>query len=319
LFASAGSAASVSQADKYGVYVKIIEKAKGSVDEVSKKVEGALKNSGWEILGTYDSAIPEDCKFSSRVITFTSPAYSKSIMAYGVKAAFALPLRVGIYDDETGVNVVVLNPASINRTIVHETKLNDFSLSALNSISTAITKAVPGGIALKQMGEMRSKGSVEGMWGGDFLDKIVTIYASRNLSDDNFKRIVENVKYGILHNRENWKLVYTLDLSAHNAVIFGVTQEKMEAMAFKTAREKGGKLYKQGVVLYHDTAFPIELIIYKDGGKIKVVTLDEMYRMKLYFQDAGTWLFIKHMRKPGEIQEEIVEIALDGIMKDTGQ
>ena len=155
--------ASVSFAGEFGVYVKVIERAKGSFDEVSSNVEAALKSAGWEVLAAYNTGVPEGCKFRSRVIVFSSPAYAKSIMSNSIKAAFSLPLRAGIYEDESGINVAVVNPASINRTIIHETKLNDLSLSSINSVVDTISKAVPGNIVKKQIGEVRSKGSVGGM------------------------------------------------------------------------------------------------------------------------------------------------------------
>ena len=30
-----------------------------------------------------------------------------------------------------------------------------------------------------------------------------------------------------------------------------------------------------------------------------------MYRMKLYFEDAGKWAFMKNMGMPGSIQDEV--------------
>jgi hypothetical protein len=30
-----------------------------------------------------------------------------------------------------------------------------------------------------------------------------------------------------------------------------------------------------------------------------------MYRMKMYFEDAGKWAFMKNMGMPGSIEEEI--------------
>lgn len=36
------------EASEYGVYVKVIEKAVGSFDEVSSKLENSLKAGGWE-------------------------------------------------------------------------------------------------------------------------------------------------------------------------------------------------------------------------------------------------------------------------------
>jgi uncharacterized protein (DUF302 family) len=300
---------SVGFAAEYGVYVKVIEKAQGSFDEVSSKVESALKSAGWEILASYSSGVPEGCKFRSRVVVFSSPAYAKSLLALGVKAAFALPLRAGVYEDETGLHVTVLNPASLNRTIVHETKLSDFSLSAINSLVDTLSKHVPGTLTKKQIGEIRSKGKVGGMGGGDFLDKVEEVYVATDDSDATFKKVSESVKKGILDNKKNWKLISTLDLSAHGAVIFGVTEAKMEGRAFGIAGEKRSSDSYKFPGIDHNAAFPIEVIVYKEGGKVKVVMLNEMYRMKVYFEDAGNWAFMKNMRMPGQIQEEIVDMV----------
>lgn len=300
---------SVSFAAEYGVYVKVIEKAQGSFDEVSNKVESALKNAGWEVLAAYNSGVPEGCKFHSRVIVFSSPAYTKSILAQGVKASFALPLRAGIYEDETGIHVAVLNPASLNRTIIHETKLDDFSLSTSNSIVDTISKHVVGTVAKKQIGEIRSKGRIGGMGGGDFLDKVEEVYVAPEDSDATFKKVWESVKKGILENKKNWKLIYTLDLSPYGAVIFGITEAKMEGRAFGIAGEKRSSDSYKFPGVDHDAAFPIEVIVYKEGGKVKVVILNEMYRMKVYFEDAGNWAFMKNMRMPGQIQDEIVDMV----------
>lgn len=300
---------SVSFAGEYGVYVKVIEKARGSFDEVSSKAETALKSAGWEILAAYNTGVPDGCKFRSRVIVFSSPVYAKAIIANGVKAAFALPLRAGIYEDETGINIAVVNPASLNRTIIHETKLKDLSLSSINSAVDAIAKAVTGDVVKKQTGEIRNKGKVGGMGGGNFPDKIVEIYAVQDISDATFKKVFENVKKGIHENKKNWKLIYAYDLSSHNAMILGLTEAKMEGRAFRIAGEKRTSDSYKFPGIDHNAAFPIEVIVYKDDNKIRVVTLDGMYRMKVYFEDAGKWAFMKNMAMPGEIEEEITEMV----------
>ncbi len=300
---------STSFAGEYGVYVKVVEKAKGSFDEVSGKVESALKSGGWEVLSTYTSGVPDGCKFRSRVIVFTSPSYAKSIISNGTKAAFALPLRAGIYEDETGVNVAVVNPASINRTIIHETKLDALSLATINSVIDLISKNVPGNVVKKQIGEIRNRGRVDGMGGGDFLNKVEEVYSFPEASDAALRSVSENVKKGILENKKNWKLIYTLDLSAEGAVIFGVTEAKMEGRAFGIAGEKRSSDSYRFPGIDHNAAFPIEVIVFKDSGKTRVAVLDGMYRMKLYFEDAGKWAFMKNMRMPGQIQDDIVEMV----------
>ncbi|MBI4690683.1 MAG: hypothetical protein HY754_10540 [Nitrospirae bacterium] len=68
----------------------------------------------------------------------------------------------------------------------------------------------------------------------------------------------------------------------------------------------------KGLIVYSliAFAFPIEVIVYREDGMVKVATLDEMYRMKVYFEDAGKWAFMKNMGMPGAIEKEITEMAV---------
>ena len=92
-------------------------------------------------------------------------------------------------------------------------------------------------------------------------------------------------------------------------MIFGVTEAKMEGRAFRIAGEKRVSDSYKFPGIDHNTAFPIEVIVYKDDNRIKVVTLDGMYRMKVYFEDAGKWAFMKNMGMPGQIEKEIIEMV----------
>jgi uncharacterized protein (DUF302 family) len=301
--------------EQYGTFVKVTENASGSFDAVSKAVESGLQKAGWEVLGTYDTGVPEGCNFRSRVVIFSSKDYAASIIKNGMKASFALPLRAGIYEDETGINVAVINPASINRTIIDETKLDDFSSSAAKTIVDVISEAVPGTVVKKQIGEIRSKGRISGMGGGDFISKIKEIYIVKDDTDATLKKVAEGVKNGILNNTKGWKLTYTYNISDHGAIIFGVTNTMMERRSFTIAGEKRSSSSSKFPGIDHGASFPIEVVVYKDSGAVKVVTLDGMYRMKLYFEDAGMWAFMKNMSMPGEIEDEIVEMSVAELNK----
>lgn len=313
IFIALFSFTSAGNADQYGVYVKIIEKAQGSFDKVSAKVESALKGAGWEVLASYDTGVPEKYEFRSRVIIFSSSRYSNEVLSYGTKAAFALPLRVGIYEDSGGINVALLNPVSINRTIINgnieqEKKVTEFSSAALNSITGVITKEIHGNVVNIQMGMIRSKGKIE----------IKEVYASR-YTDTNFKKIAGDVKYGIHNNRDGWRLVYTLDALPQGIIIYGITKKEVETKIFSIPRKKKTKKQYAFPILYNNTAFPIEVIVYREGSKTKVVTLDEMYRMKIYFQDIEKWKSIKYIPTFRRIQNEIVKMAIDGVMREIQQ
>lgn len=299
----------------YGTYVKVIEKAADNFELVTREVEYGLTKAGWSILNRFDSGVPAGCKFRSRVIVFSSDEYAKTIMENGAGASFAMPLKVNVYEDETGVHVAMVNPASINRTIIHETKLDPFSIEASKSIADAIAASVRGSPVKKQAGELRDKGRIGGYGGGDFQEKIKVIYTSPDDSDAAFHETVEGVKNGLLNNNKQWKLVYTYGLSALGPVIFGVTKPEMEGRVFKIAGERRSSGSYMFPGIDHGAAFPIEVIVYKEGGKVKVVTLDETYRMRLYFEDAGIWAFIMNMKLPGEIEKEVAEISMPRLDK----
>ncbi len=300
-------------ATAYGVYEKVVEKAAGSFAEVSAALERGIKESGWQLLAAYDNGIPTDCPFRARTFVVHSPSYAGAVLATGPKSAFALPLRAHVYEDEAGVHVAVVNPASINRTIMGDEKFEAKSLAALKELEEAVTKGVKGAAVKKQIGQIREQGRIGGIGGGDFPDKVIEVYVAADAAEATFKKVAADVKKGIEGNRSEYKLIYTLDLSSEGVVIYGVTKSSMESRSFGIAGEvRASKEYKcPGID--HAGAFPIEVIIYKDEGKVKAVTLKEMYRMKLYFEDAGNWAFMKNMRMPGQIEDEIVGMMKTGL------
>lgn len=295
-------------AQEYGVYVKVIEKVEGGFENAVKSTEETLRKNDWLVLASYDSSTPEGCKFRAHNIVINSPKYSKQIMNHGPKSAFALPLRVGVYEDETGINIAFVNPVSINRTVLGDSAEKEFSVSTMNRLSDVIASAVKGNVVKKQIGELRTKGKVGGMGGGDFNDMIEEVYKNQD-SGSLFQETALKVKEGILQNSKGWKIIYSLEFGEQGVIIYGVSNSKVEARAYKIAGEKRETSSYRFPGIDHAAAFPIEVIVYKEAGMVKVVTLDEMYRMKLYFEDAGKWAFMKNMRMPGDIEEEIVEMS----------
>jgi hypothetical protein len=46
---------------------------------------------------------------------------------------------------------------------------------------------------------------------------------------------------------------------------------------------------------------------------VHVVTVDGMYRMKMYFEDAGKMKFAANMGMPGSLEDEIRGLILAGV------
>jgi uncharacterized protein (DUF302 family) len=294
-------------AEDFGMYVKVLDKAQGSFDEVVKNSEQALAKSGWQVLASYNAAVPEGCGHKAHTLVIHSPVYAEKILSHGVTAAFALPLRVGIYTDENGIAISYLNPASLNRTVLGDNVEKALSLATAKELSAVLASAVKGRAVNQQIGEIRSGGYVGGMGGGAFLEKIGDIYKRENTGNA-FKETATKVKEGITSNTSGWRLVYALDLGG-SIVVYGVDKPQTEARAFEIAGEKRESKINACPGVDHASAFPIEVIVYKERGMVKVVLLDEMYRMKVYFEDAGKWAFMKNMGMPGSIEKEITGIA----------
>jgi uncharacterized protein (DUF302 family) len=296
-------------AEKYGTFVKVSEHIEGTFDEAVKNSEDALKKSRWDILASYSDTVPEGCTFRAHTIVVNSPDYAQKVMSHGPRSSFALPLRVSIYEDETGINVAFANPASLNRTVLGDAVATELSINTMNALSEILASAVKGKTVNAQIGEIRKKGKVGGMGGGHFRDMIEVIYKKEDKGNV-FQDITRKVKEGIESNQKAWKLLYALQLDSDNAVLYGINQSKMEAKAYKIAGEKRESEKNLCPGIDHTASFPIEVAVYKEMGMVKVAILDGMYRMKVYFEDAGMWAFMKNMGMPGEIQEEIVAMSL---------
>ncbi len=287
---------------EYGVYVKAVEKAETSFDEVVGQVENALLGAGWEVIASYESGVDGRCGMRAHVVVANNAEYAGAIMKHGADAAFVLPLKVGVYEDESGIHVAFANPASIARTVLGDGVEDALAVKTMDSIAGALGKGVKGTEVKAQAGEIRDEGRVGGMGGGDFKEKVETIHSGGAYDD-----VVAKVQEGIKADQKGWKLVYTLKLD--NVTLIGLTSGATEAKAFDIAGDSRESKTFKCPGLDHAAAFPIEVVVSQDGGEAKVVTLDEMYRMKVYFEDAGNWAFMKNMTMPGRIEDEIVEAA----------
>lgn len=114
--------------------------------------------------------------------------------------------------------------------------------------------------------------------------------------------------------RGSWQLhgVYRLNLVDQGLVIFGVSGGAMEAKAFQIVGAGGddARATFKCPGLAYAPAFPVEVVIVREGGHLKVEMIDAMFRMKMYFEDAGRMKFARNMRMPGSIADELKEIVL---------
>ncbi|HEX2799281.1 MAG TPA: hypothetical protein VHQ44_06380 [Thermoanaerobaculia bacterium] len=295
LLALPASAAGVEKTQ--GVYVTFLSGLKADVGETSAKAESALKGAGFTVLASFDNGVPQGCQAKARTIVFASEPWAAEVLSGGADKAFGLPMRLAVYGDASGASVALVNPVSLLRTFYASDAKDAAAQKAVEDIAAAL--APLGMVSPKQAGQLRDSGEIGGMGGGAFPNKIIPVLAPAKPPAE----VAEALKAGIA-DAGGWHAVYAYKAS-DDVFVVGLTNAKTEGRAFGIAGEKRATEANPFPGIDHAAAFPIEVVVAKKGAGSSVTLLKEMWRMKLYFQDAGNWAFMKNMQMPGDIQNEI--------------
>ena len=298
-------------AEEYGVYLMLVEGAQVGFDEALETLRTGIDGAGWQLLTDYSAGVESgDCDFRAHVFVVSSSEYAAQVMAHGVGAAFALPLRVAVFEDENGVHVAAANPLSLNRTIVAEEGFGEQSQAAAGALQQMVA-GFGDAVAADQFGQVRDRGLIGKTMGiiagGPFPDKIEEIAST----DGQIADVADQLWAGLeeLGGERRWatRPVYRLDLPEHDAVIIGVTGDPIESKSFQIVGAGSNDARDDFACpgIDHAAAYPVELVLYQDGDRVRVTLIDEMFRMKMYFEDAGKMKFAANMRMPGSIENEI--------------
>jgi uncharacterized protein (DUF302 family) len=305
---------------EYGVYEYVVQSAQGSFDEIATALENAATAAGMRLLAKVDAGVPKNCSYKARVFVLYDSAYAQQIMAANRQTGpFAVVDRLNLFEDENGLHVAVVNPHSINRTVLmDDQKYEAMTAARLQALRTMITAAVPGKASDKQYGQMRAAGYIGKtmgvMAGGSFDGKLVDLAVVR---EGNWKEVAAKVRRALSQKSKQWgmHLIYELELPAYETALFGTTGTPMDSKSFSIvgagADETRKKFKCAG--LAHAAAYPIEIVVAKEDDAVKVRLVEVMFRMKMYFEDAGKWAFMKNVRMPGSIQDELGEQVKTGL------
>jgi hypothetical protein len=297
-----------------------MERAGGTVDEAGRAVESALATRGWRLLAKVDAGVPEGCRFKARVFAVVEPGYAGKLMAANRRTApFAVVDRVNVFEDEDGVHVAVLNAESVNRTVLmQDAAFADLSRTHVEALRALLIGAVEGKAIHREFGETRSRGYIGKtmgvMAGGSFDEKVKD---EAVVASGDWKAVAARVRQGLTRPGGKWGLhiAYELDLPEQETVIFGSTGTPMDSKSFSIvgAGADAARHSFQCPGLAHAAAYPIEVVVARDGAAVKVRLVDTMYRMKMYFEDAGKWAFMKNMGMPGSVHDELAAQIQSGL------
>jgi uncharacterized protein (DUF302 family) len=300
--------------DEPRVYLRLAEGIDQPVQATAATLDAALHDAGWNVLTTMEcGVVADECEFQSRVIVAYKDAHRERLMAYGNHAAYAVPIRFVVYEDENGVGIGSTNPANLNRTIVDEESEPSDWADMTEDIRQVVAGAFPDFVADGEYGQRRGKSRIGRtfgiMAGGRFSDKFKEVVTRPADGDDPAgvaRRIVEE-----LPSEGDWRWqirpVYVLELPENDMAVVGVTGAPMESKAAAIVKHGGMDSRKEMACpgIDHAAAFPIEVTVAVVDGELQVRLVDVMFRMKMFFEDAGKMAFAKNMGMPGSIEDEI--------------
>ena len=315
-----GPAAGGETSREFGVYEYVVERAGQGVAPAAEAIEAALLRGGWRLLARVDAGPPAGCKYQARVLAVLDPEYARKLMAANPKTGpFAVVDRINVFQDEAGTQVAIVNAESVNRTVLmNDSAYADLSRAHVEALRALVAGAVPGQASEREYGEKRAGGYIGKtmgvMAGGPFTDKIKD---EAVVKTTDWRAVAAKLRQGLLRPGEKWglHLVYELELAERETVVFGCTGTPMDSKSFSIvgAGGDGARASYQCPGLAHAAAYPLEVVVTRQGDAVSVRWVDAMYRMKMYFEDAGKWAFMTNMGMPGSIHDELagqIKVAL---------
>jgi len=290
----------------------------------------------------------EQCGLKAKLIVATNNLYSKMVTSYGNKYLVAAFLRIGIYETQDGIQVQIADPETINRIIFNDlyeegkekeyfqvvNRTKEFKgqlIKVIHSISGGSKVEIP-------MPPIRSDEDLQESSRDMFMmvgkmtffndeDQFPQIYSRKNaegktgieklLSEinnnlKNFKPTKDDVDYRWTSSPEilKWKIISKEYSPDSSAVVLGITRTRTEGLSFHIAGSSRENSANKCPGIDHAAAYPIEVLVMQKGNQLVVHTAREMFRMDMYFWDAGMAAFMNHMSMPGILDESIRKAIL---------
>lgn len=338
-------------ASEHGIYLQTISNIKGDINKVGTDLKNKLDAAGYNILSYDDIAVPdiirqkkeEQCGFKAKLILANLNEYTKFLTGKGAKYLVASFIRVGLYENENGIQVVIGDLETINRIVFNDLwendKQNEYNqvvsktkeykknlIKAIHSISggTKVEKAME---PIRDDDDIRESSKDMFMMVGPLTffndeDQFPLIYSRKNdegvkgiekLKNEiknnlkNFKPTKDDVEYRYVVSPEvlKWEIIGEVYSSDSSALVLGITRPQTEGLSFHIAGSSRESDDNSCPGIDHVCAYPIEVLIIQKEGQLQVYTPREMFRMDMYFWDAGKMAFMNHMSMPGILDESI--------------
>jgi hypothetical protein len=284
-----------------------IAQSEGGVDVLTEQAVSNLESAGYTVLGVRPSGMDGACTGEAQVVSAVKLDALNPLFDLNERTApYGLVDRIAVFRDETGVYLSTIHPGSLLRTVFMD---NDGVEDVAAERRTVLREAL-GATMAREYGQNRQKGHIGKTMGviagGPFDEKIGVVGSAEGIS---VKEAADRIMAGFGESDMEWgmEIAYRLDLEDRGIAILGVTSVEMEARSFAIVGAGSDKERKNIACAgsAYAAAYPIELVVSEQDGRVVIESVDAMYRMKLFFEDAAKWAFMKNMTMPGSLASEI--------------
>lgn len=288
----------------------------------------------------------ERTTYKAAVLLLSSPEYAKMLTSFGNKYLVAGFFRVGFYQDPTGFHIQIVDPETINRVIFNDLGDEDYlkivkqTLPFKEHLIDAIHSLNLGENLSESMEPIRDDEDLRDASKDMFMmvgpmtffqdeDQFPVIYTRKTESPglelekllgeiktnlNNYQPLEDDVEYNWSANGKmdlRWRIVGQVYSPDSMAIVLGVTRPRTEALSFHIAGNSRMDDEDKSPGLDHVSAYPVEVLLIAERGEVKVMTQREMFRMDMYFWDAGKMAFMNYKNMPGMLDESIRKALLN--------
>ncbi len=334
-------------ATEHGIFLKTHEAIQEDIAIVEGKIVEALQTNGFDILIQKNLKTPdfvredktEHCGFNAKLIVFSSKEYLNILTESNNKYLIGGFLRVGIYEDTTGVNVSIVDPETNSRIIFNDLYENDKEaeykkiidsvikfkkglLATLHSVKLGKNVSTPME-PIRDDEDLAESSKDMFMMVGEMTffndeDQFPLIYSSSKSINEVkeifkanlkiFKPVEDDVDYRWSPNPAEdlqWKIISEVVSPDGKGVLLGFTRPRTEGVSFNIAGMSRENEANMCPGIDHAAAYPIEILLLEENGKVNVYSQREMFRMDMYYWDAGMAAFMDHMSMPAILDESL--------------
>lgn len=348
-------------ASDHGIYLKTHEKISDDISLVQESIITKLAENGFNVLYYSNLTTPdyvreekeEHCGFKAKIIVFASDEFTNIITSKGNKYLIAGFLRIGIYEDQNGVNVNIVDPETIVRIVFNDLYENDMQsqykeivdksklfktdlVKILHTVNLGTQVNIPmepirddEDLAESSKDMFMMVGQMTFFNDEDQFPMIYSISSDDNSVESLSSEFIENLKIYVPTEDDieyrwspnpkldlKWNIVSKLSSTDGKAILIGITRPRTEGVSFNIAGMSREDDVNKCPGIDHAAAYPIEVLFIEEEGNVNVYTQREMFRMDMYFWDAGMSAFMDHMSMPGILDESIMKSLLGNKYKE---